>query len=82
MYQVCKACFYCVIWQGVYFADCFTKSRNYCYNAVGSCKVMLLCQVSLLPDLFDFRNVGLQSAQSSTDRKKYIAQSAEILAAQ
>ncbi|XP_070180050.1 poly [ADP-ribose] polymerase tankyrase-like isoform X2 [Littorina saxatilis] len=40
--------------EGVYFADCFTKSRNYCYNAIGSCKVMLLCQVALGNSLEDF----------------------------
>ncbi|XP_076464084.1 poly [ADP-ribose] polymerase tankyrase-like isoform X2 [Babylonia areolata] len=40
--------------EGVYFADCFTKSRSYCYNAVGSCKVMLLCQVALGNSFEDF----------------------------
>ncbi|KAL8622949.1 hypothetical protein ACOMHN_027070 [Nucella lapillus] len=40
--------------EGVYFADCFTKSRSYCYNAVGSCKVMLLCEVALGNSLEDF----------------------------
>jgi poly [ADP-ribose] polymerase len=34
--------------QGVYFADCSSKSANYCYTSRGSAEgIMLLCEVAL-----------------------------------
>lgn len=42
--------------EGIYFADCFTKSRNYCYNVSGTCKVMLLCEVALGKSMEDIRH--------------------------
>ncbi|XP_025104527.1 LOW QUALITY PROTEIN: tankyrase-like protein [Pomacea canaliculata] len=33
--------------EGIYFADCFKKSRSYCYNPTACVKVAFLCEVAL-----------------------------------
>ncbi|KAF9310666.1 Poly [ADP-ribose] polymerase 2 [Podila horticola] len=57
--------------KGAYFADCVSKSANYCFtNPSDNTGLMLLCEVSL-GDMFELQNADYNAKNNSVNAKKH-----------
>ncbi|KAG0355708.1 hypothetical protein BG005_005356 [Podila minutissima] len=57
--------------KGAYFADCVSKSANYCFtNQNDNTGLMLLCEVSL-GDMFELQNADYNAKNNSVNAKKH-----------